>query len=323
MSCKVGTQCLLKQETVNELEKTVEVILSDETKIERYSWEGGEYLLSLSHEESAVDLTRAEILSLFINHNTYELPIGRFKNVRLEDRKLKATAVFDEDDDESMKIFKKLSKGFLQSFSIGATINDKVLEREENGIKHYKATSWSLNEASVVGIPAIPNAKVSLSMTEANPTASGDNSKKNNIGADMKFDKENLEETEATFKALVLNRDTLTSRNNSLELQLQTSQTALVTKTEELSAIKAEMTSKVSEAEGKLESFKQVVEARLAEASTSKIGADMALAMVKATSDEEASKIALEAKSNTEALKQAESLSTQKGAWDDFKKGDK
>ena len=318
MSCKIGTKCFLNKDTVNETEKSVEVILSDETKIVRYSWEDVEYYLTLSHDEGSVDLTRADILSLFINHNTYELPIGKFTNVRLEDKKIKATAVFDEEDAESMKIFKKLSKGFLQSFSVGININTKVLEKEENGISYYKATNWSLNEASVVGIPAIPNARVGLSTTEANPTASGDNSKKNNIGADMKFDRENLDDTEMTFKALISNRDTLTSRNNSLELQLQTSQTALATKTEEFSALSAEMNSKVSEAEGKLASFEENTVARLQEAIATKVPLEVALAMVKADSADSATTLALAAKSNTEALRQGEGHGTQKGAWDDF-----
>ena len=156
------SKCYLSQDTVNSKDKSVEVILSDETEIVRYSWEDGEYFLTLSHEESAVNLERAEILSLFINHDTYELPIGRFSNVRLEDKKLKATALFDEDDVDSMKIFNKLNKGFLQSFSVGVDIDSKILIKEENGIKYYKATKWSIHEASVVGVPAIPNAKVGL-----------------------------------------------------------------------------------------------------------------------------------------------------------------
>lgn len=144
----------------------IPVILSDESEVVRYSWSDGKYYLSLKHGAENVDLSRADILMLFINHNTYELPIAKFEDVRLEDNKLKAWAVFDSEDHESMKIFKKLSKGFLKSFSVGINVIDKVLTKEEDGVKYYDVTSWAIDEASVVGIPAIPTAKVGLKKEE-------------------------------------------------------------------------------------------------------------------------------------------------------------
>ena len=150
----------------------IPVILSDESEVVRYSWSDGKYYLSLKHGEDNVDLSRKDILSLFVNHNTYELPIGKFEDVRLEDNKLKAMAVFDNDDDESMKIFKKLAKGFLQSFSVGINVITKELVKEDDGVKFYDVTKWSIDEASVVGIPAIASAKVGLKEDENN---SGDN----------------------------------------------------------------------------------------------------------------------------------------------------
>jgi len=150
-----------------DLEKhRIPVILSDETEVVRYSWSDGKYFLTLKHGADNVDLSRKDILSLFVNHNTYELPIGKFEDVRLEDNKLKAWAVFDNEDDKSMKIFRKLAKGFLQSFSVGINVIDKVLVKEEDGVKYYDVTSWSIDEASVVGIPAIPTAKVGLKKDE-------------------------------------------------------------------------------------------------------------------------------------------------------------
>jgi HK97 family phage prohead protease len=140
----------------------IPVILSDETEVVRYSWDDGKYYLTLKHGEDNVDLSRKDILSLFVNHSTHELPIGIFEDVRLEDNKLKAWAVFDSEDEDSMKIFRKLSRGFLKSFSVGIDVITKVLTKEEDGVKYYDVTEWAISEASVVGIPAIPNAKVGL-----------------------------------------------------------------------------------------------------------------------------------------------------------------
>jgi len=150
----------------------IPVILSDESEVVRYSWSDGKYFLTLKHGEDNVDLSRKDILSLFVNHNTYELPIGKFEDVRLEDNKLKAWAVFDNDDEMSMKIFKKLAKGFLQSFSVGISVITKELVKEDDGVKYYDVTKWGIDEASVVGIPAIPTAKVGMNKDDEN---SGEN----------------------------------------------------------------------------------------------------------------------------------------------------
>lgn len=162
MSCKIGSECQIVKNGIDLENYTVPVILSDESEVKRYNWEDGEYFITLEHTDSSIDLKRAEILGMFINHNTYELPIAKFTNVRIEDKKLKADAVFDKDDADSLKIFNKLAKGFLQSFSIGAEIEEKVLIKEDGDKKYYKATKWSIHECSLVSVPAIPNAKVGL-----------------------------------------------------------------------------------------------------------------------------------------------------------------
>lgn len=193
---------------------SVPVILSVETDVVRYGWDDGKHFIKLLHGEENVDLTRKDILSIFINHETYALPIGKFENVRIEDRKLKADALFDPDDEESMKIFNKLAKGFLQSFSVGIDIHDRVLSKELDGVKYYDITSWSINEASVVGIPAIPDAKVGMSHDQsvAIPTAKSDklaNSEKRN---NMDFSKEN-------FDAVVLENSSLKTELEKVKLE--------------------------------------------------------------------------------------------------------
>jgi HK97 family phage prohead protease len=321
MSCKIGTQCFIDSKGIDLENKTIALILSDETSVMRFNFEDGIYDLVLDHSEEAVDLSRKEILPILLQHNTEMLPLGIHENVRLEDRKLKSIGKFDSEDELAMKVFGKMSRGFMPTISVGITVFEKILvtDKNENGRKLYKATKWEITEASIVTVPANPNAKVGLSnKVAAMPDASVPKLANKTIGADMKFDRDDLDTTEATFKALVANRDTLTSRNNSLELQLQTSQTALATKTEELSAIQAEMTSKVSEAEGKLASFKDDTKARLQEAIASGVDSKVALAMIEAETPEIASELALKAKSNTEALKQGGDSSTTKGAWDDF-----
>ena len=185
--------------------KRVSVVLSEETEVVRYSWNDGKYFITLLHGEENIDLSRKDILAVFINHNTYDLPIGIWENVRIEDKKLKAEAVFDEDDEESMKIFNKLAKGFLKSFSVGISIQDRVLAREEDDIKYYNATKWAIDECSVVGIPAITGAKVGLEKQVLGDNPASAQIENNDKGVNMEFTKEKFDALQLQHKADLTN----------------------------------------------------------------------------------------------------------------------
>jgi len=144
---------------INSEKMEVEVILSDETQVLRYSWRDGAYKLTLRHDSESVVLDRADILKVFYEHETsYGFPLGFYKNVRLEDGKIKATAVLDKDDEQAVKLFKKIENNNISSVSVGINI----LEVEEINRTERIATKWEILEASFVNIPANPNAKIGL-----------------------------------------------------------------------------------------------------------------------------------------------------------------
>ncbi len=165
MGCSVGSQCYIDKSGIDVENYKVPVVLSDESKVLRFDFENGLYELILEHSKKAIDLSRADILPLLVQHNSEALPIGTFEDIRLEDKKLKATAIFDDEDEFAMKIFKKVSKGFMKSLSVGIMVNAKEPVKGKDNI--FKATSWKLQEASFVTIPAIPTAKVGLKQAEA------------------------------------------------------------------------------------------------------------------------------------------------------------
>lgn len=143
---------------IDKEKKTVSFILSDETVVNR-----GWYDLKLLHSPENVSLERKSILKLFFNHNTYSnLPLGKWNNVRLDGKKLKADSVFDTEDTKSMEIFGKVERGFLDSVSVGVDILQYTREQREGQNDLVIATKWEIYEASIVSIPAIPNAKVGL-----------------------------------------------------------------------------------------------------------------------------------------------------------------
>ncbi|MDQ1341336.1 MAG: hypothetical protein QG567_2494 [Campylobacterota bacterium] len=129
------------------------------------------------------------------------------------------------------------------------------------------------------------------------PTVSDDKPVNLNQGADMKFDRENLDVAEATFNALVANRDTLTSRMENIQVQLQTATTALEARNEEANAL----TARLSEAES---TIRAEFETRLSEAVACGASLSVALEMVKASSPEEASLLAIKAKESMGATVQ-------------------
>ncbi|HBX44472.1 MAG TPA: hypothetical protein DEG28_01065 [Porphyromonadaceae bacterium] len=97
---------------------------------------------------------------MYLNHDDYGTPIGRWENIRIENGQLLADAVFDMEDEEGKKIAGKVDRGFLKMASIGF----RALERSEEtklmlpGQQYPTVTKWRLREASIVGIGSNHNA---------------------------------------------------------------------------------------------------------------------------------------------------------------------
>ena len=63
---------------------------------------------------------------ILLNHKDWELPIGRWENIRIEGTQILADALFDEKDDEAVKIADKVEGGFLRMASMGAWPPEEV-----------------------------------------------------------------------------------------------------------------------------------------------------------------------------------------------------
>lgn len=75
--------------------------------------------------------------------------IGRWENLRVEDGKLLADAVFDTEDELGKKIEGKVERGFLKGCSMGLHIR-KLSDGDEGAV----ATQSELVEASVCAVPS-------------------------------------------------------------------------------------------------------------------------------------------------------------------------
>lgn len=199
---RFDTNIILNTSEINSENKTIEVILSDETPVYRYNWDIGEFDLILVHDMSALDLSRADIMPLLVQHNNSMLPIGIWENLRIEDKKLKGTARFDKEDELAITIFGKFERKIMKSFSIG--ISDWTLQlfqsKTDSSLPLYKAIKWSISECSVVTIPANANAKVGFSLQKNEKEEKKDNSCYNNDELKNKKE-ENHNMTFEEFKA--------------------------------------------------------------------------------------------------------------------------
>lgn len=90
---------------------------------------------------------------MFYMHDREKGVVGRWENIRKEDKKLLADAVFDDSTELGTRVKKQVEGGFLRCASIGIEI---ISSEIQNGIE--TVTKCLLTEISIVDIPANENA---------------------------------------------------------------------------------------------------------------------------------------------------------------------
>lgn len=134
--------------------------LSSEQPVER--WFGTEIL---SHAPGACNLERAgRGLPLLFNHNMDE-PLGKVKNVRLEDGKFRGELVFGGRA-KAKEIRAEIDAEMLGDVSIRYSIDEYTTTTDEHGHDTVTITRWSLQEASIVTVPADPTVGVGRSQEQ-------------------------------------------------------------------------------------------------------------------------------------------------------------
>ena len=99
------------------------------------------------------------------SHNYWDVPVAKSLKTWVDKatKKLLFKPMFDEDDDQSMKIFNKFKKGFLKSFSVGFKgVKFEYRNEDDPWWGGIEFLQQELLEISAVSVPANPNATVSL-----------------------------------------------------------------------------------------------------------------------------------------------------------------
>jgi HK97 family phage prohead protease len=176
-------------EQITDMEaRTVDAVLSTDTPLSR--WGVSEVL---SHDERSIDLSRTERgLPLLWGHDP-DKPIGKVKNLRLDDGKLRGTLHFSNNPDAAW-IWQDVRDGFLDDVSIGYSVSKWDVNDDET---EYVARRWELLEASVVTVPADKAAGMNRSFTAEEKLMSDETTL--NPGADSGDGAKVVEVSKASF----------------------------------------------------------------------------------------------------------------------------
>lgn len=131
------------------MSKPLTFILNDESKVNSYGFR-------VKNEGICLKRFKQNPVILADHWNSPNYVIGRWENIRVEGKQLKADAVFDMEDEAAAKIAGKVERGFLKGASMGIRFNRDDMSETPAGT--YDLSACELYEASIVAVPSNANA---------------------------------------------------------------------------------------------------------------------------------------------------------------------
>ncbi len=155
---------VIERKKVNSENRSVPILISTETPVRQYDfWSDSEYDEILLNSAENIDLTRAENIKLLYDHGKGqygELPIGKLQNVRIENKELRADAIFSKANPAAEMLWQMVLEGTLTDISVGGTKRQIRITEREGNIPLVEVIKWEFIEASLVDIGADPNTGV-------------------------------------------------------------------------------------------------------------------------------------------------------------------
>lgn len=146
---------------INDAERSVELSFSSDSEVNM-----GFFREILDHSANSVKLDRLRQTGcLLFNHDRNKV-IGRLDNIRVEDGKCRARAIFDSDA-ESDVIWQKVKSGTLRGTSVSyrrLKVEEQKTDRHE--LPLYRTRLWEPLEASIVSVPADAGVGVGRGLAE-------------------------------------------------------------------------------------------------------------------------------------------------------------
>ncbi len=98
---------------------------------------------------------------MLLMHDDFNMPIGRWENIRVEGTKILADPVFDEKDPKALEVMGKVTRGFIRMASVGSWPPEEISDDpylKLPGQSLPTVTKWTMREASIVTIGSNHNA---------------------------------------------------------------------------------------------------------------------------------------------------------------------
>jgi len=158
--------------TVNEADRTIELIWSTGARVSRTDWWSGKrYEEELSLDPAHVDLGRLRSGAPLLNtHGAYDLRdiIGVVERAEVDGKQGTALVRFSERDDVE-PIWRDVKSGIIRNVSVGYRVRKFEITEEEGKPTLYRAVDWEPMEISLVPIPADAGAGTRAANPAANP----------------------------------------------------------------------------------------------------------------------------------------------------------
>lgn len=156
-------------------DRTIELSFSSEVPYDR--WFGPEIL---DHSDGCVDMDRIRTVGCLLFNHDRDKVIGKILEANIVEGRGVAKVRFDDTDEFSDTIYKKVQNGTLTGVSVGYRVDN--WEEVENGKKSedgrfvgpcYIAKRWFPYEISIVSVPADATVGVGRSMEDELPKNNG------------------------------------------------------------------------------------------------------------------------------------------------------
>jgi hypothetical protein len=150
--------------SLNEENRTIDVIVATETPVRMYSWEDGPVNEILSMNPDHIRTQRVDNgAPVLDNHNRADgtkSTIGTVENWRIENGVAVATLRFSKRKDVEENQWLDIKDGILRGISVGYRVYKYEITKEDGILPEYRAVDWEPFEVSVAPVQADPNAQV-------------------------------------------------------------------------------------------------------------------------------------------------------------------
>lgn len=152
-------------DTLNESERTVDVIFGTDAAVRMYTWDGPVFEI-LDFNTKSVNLDRLKSgAPVLDNHSRYgsidDTVIGVVERASVDGKQGYATLRFSKDE-KGDRILQKVKDGILRNISVGYTVSkyERTQAEKPGELDTLRAVDWTPYEISLVSVPADARAQV-------------------------------------------------------------------------------------------------------------------------------------------------------------------